>query len=290
MAAAEKTTCPRCAAASAADARFCAACGLRLAADEKVEGVAAPGAGRRRYTRLPPRHERPFGARSRPGEAEVTIERQVEQAWLPVEAVLVNVSRGGLGIVADEMLEVGARVRATLFAGDSIQAEGTVAYCASFDLFQGVPCYRCGVSFDRSQPRFVAALTGATSGVGYLISLGDVAAEQGDRLAARTWYQESLALCRELDDGARVPRLLESLALLAALDDAPADALRLAGAASALREQSGVAATPAQQARIDGALGAVQWRMDETKREGFWAEGREMNAARALAYALGEES
>src|SRR5262249_38248159 len=125
-----------------------------------------------------------------------------------------------------------------------------------------------------------------TSGVGYLISLGDVAAEQGDRDSARAWYLESLQISRELGETGRIPRILENLAVMAALDGDAERALRLAGAAATLRDEIGVPLTPAQHARIDGALGAVQWDVGQSARDEAWQTGRAMKLDEALDYAL----
>ncbi len=270
-------TCARCGAAMTADARFCSQC-----------GSPRESSTRRRHSRLPARVERHFGAGADVGEPQLEVEWRRGAAWASVETSLVNVSRGGLGLVCDEPLTVGSRIRATLTAGgETSTAEGQVVYCAPLQLFSGVPCYRCGIAFDDLQDGFVAALAGPTSGVGYLVSLGDVAAEQGDRDAARAWYVESLQISRELGETARIPRILESLAVIAALDGDAGRALRLAGAASTLRDEIGVGLTPAQHARIDGALGAVQWGLGEEARTAAWQAGRAMSLEEAVQYALG---
>jgi hypothetical protein len=271
--------CARCGATLAADARFCSQC-----------GAPRDGASRRRHRRLPPRVERPFGVAPDAGEPELEVEWRRGGSWQPVESSLVNVSRGGLGLVCDESIPVGSQLRARLTIGDQVSvAAGTVVYCAPLELFSGLPCFRCGVSFEDRQDAFVAALAGSASGVGYLISLGDVAAEQGDRESARAWYLEAIEISRELGETTRVPRLLENLAVIAALDGDAGRALRLAGAASAVRDQLGVPITPAQHARIDGALGAVQWGLGQSARDAAWAEGRAMELDAAIDFALAED-
>jgi tetratricopeptide (TPR) repeat protein len=271
--------CPRCGAGVAEDARFCSQCGAPL-----------DGGSRRRHRRLPARVERPFGVAPTAGEPELEVEWQRGATWQSVESSLVNVSRGGLGLVCDESIPVGSALRARLTSGDQTSlAEGTVVYCAPLELFSGVPCFRCGIAFEGLQDAFVAALAGPASGVGYLVSLGDVAAEQGDRDSARAWYLEALQISRELAETARVPRLLENLAMQSALDGDAERALRLAGAAAAIRDEIGIAITPAQHARIDGALGAVQWGLGQTARDAAWAVGRAMGLDEAISYALAED-
>ena len=276
--------CPSCGAELAVGARFCAQCGVRLAG---LTGAAE--ARRRRHARLPPRVERGFGAVAASGEPDATIEWLKGDDWVPIDSALVNVSRGGLGIVCDEELPVGARVRASLHVGGPArQAEGSVVYCAPFELFTGLPCYRCGIAFDRFEPRFLDALAGPTHGVGYLVGLGDVAVEQGDHASAWRWYEEGLILAREVGEQERIPRILESLAILAALGDDAERALRLAGAAAALREAAGIPTTPAQHARIDGALGAVRWGLSDRAYAPALAAGRAMSLEQAVRLALGE--
>src|SRR5439155_19864738 len=114
--------CPSCGAEVAAGARFCAQCGVRLA------GLSGAAEGRRRrYARLPPRVERGFGAVAASGEPDASIEYLKGDDWVPIDSALVNVSRGGLGIVWDEELPVGERVRASLQVGGPARpAEGRV--------------------------------------------------------------------------------------------------------------------------------------------------------------------
>ena len=313
-------SCPSCGAAVTADARFCSQCGTRLAAEAGAGAAGKPrgrrpgaagaakakpaarakpageaaGGRRRQHTRLPPRVDRQFGAPTEAEEADVAVEvlrdpspSAPRAGWSAIESVLVDVSSGGIGVVSDEALPVGTQVRALMtHQGRTTRATGRVAYCAPVELFSGLPCYRCGIAFDRAQPAFVAALAGPAGGVGYLVSLGDVAMGQGDLAAARRWFEEGLALCQELHEEARVPRVLESLAVLAALDGTPERALRLAGAAAALRERLGVPATPAQHARVDGAIGAVRWGLTESQGAAAWAAGQKMDMSQAIGYAL----
>lgn len=70
-------------------------------------------------------------------------------------------------------------------------------------------------------------------------ALGNVAAEGGDFIGARRRFAESLTLSRGLDDRKSIVELLESLAAVQAMDDRPAEAVRLYTAARALRTAIG---------------------------------------------------
>lgn len=78
------------------------------------------------------------------------------------------------------------------------------------------------------------------------------------------------------------------MAILAALGDEPERALRLAGAASALRDGLGAPATPAQHARVDGAVGAVRWGLSDDAYAAALASGRALTMEQAVQLALGE--
>src|SRR5690349_17426359 len=125
MAAREKsapaTACARCGVEMTADARFCSQC-----------GAPRDNSSRRRHRRLPPRVERPFGATAQAGEPELEIQWSSGKGdWQSVESSLINVSRGGLGVVSDEAIPLGSSLRATLTLGEEVTvAEGKVVYCA----------------------------------------------------------------------------------------------------------------------------------------------------------------
>src|SRR5207302_5827033 len=99
--------CTRCGAAMTEEARFCSQC-----------GNARETSTRRRHRRLPSRVERHFGVGAEAGEPELEVEWKRNARWRTVESSLVNVSRGGLGLVCDESVPTGSRIRASLTVGD----------------------------------------------------------------------------------------------------------------------------------------------------------------------------
>ncbi len=89
---------------------------------------------------------------------------------------------------------------------------------------------------------------------GALADLGRLAREQGDLERAQPFYTESLKLFEGLGHRRGIARLLEELACSAGSQGDARAALRLAGAAAALRETIGAVLTPADQATLDQSL------------------------------------
>ena len=119
-----------------------------------------------------------------------------------------------------------------------------------------------------------------------LNNLGNVMRAQGDKAQARHLYYESLQLNRELGDGWAIAYLIEDIGCLEALSGRPERALKLAGAASALREKIGAPLPPNDQAKLDKALEAARQSLGEAGQVAAWAEGRGMTLDQALDYAL----
>lgn len=161
----------------------------------------------------------------------------------------------------------------------------------------------------------------------HILHLGALMEEQGDYVAARVACEESLAIWRkvgeqrmvglalakvgsilaimgELDEADRALRealvildelgdpgvvsVLESSALLAAVQGRPARALRLAGAARELRRT--LDAPPAGEiADLDAKLQVARQVLDEPGADTAWQAGRLLSWAEAVAEALAEE-
>ncbi len=121
-----------------------------------------------------------------------------------------------------------------------------------------------------------------------LSSLGDVALTQGDLAAARAFLVESLAISRELNDRTGLAFLLEYFGVLAAKHARPERALRLAGAAAALRENIGAPLSPSEQSRLDHHLEVACPEWPAAKRQHFLDEGRRLPPEEAMALAEGD--
>lgn len=121
-----------------------------------------------------------------------------------------------------------------------------------------------------------------------LNNLGNVVRAQGDYIHARRLYVESLQINRELGDGWAIAYLLEDIGCLEALTREPVRALKLAGAASVLRQKIGAPLPVNDQVKLDKALQVARDSLSEPDQNAAWAEGREMALEQAMAFALAE--
>jgi tetratricopeptide (TPR) repeat protein len=120
-----------------------------------------------------------------------------------------------------------------------------------------------------------------------LAGLAFVARMQGHHEESSALFHESLLISSELDDQWTIPRAVGGLAGAAVLADDYERAARLFGAMAAMRELSGIAEAAGSfrelcahdEADTRVALGSDAFAT-------AWAEGRAMNPARAIAYAL----
>jgi non-specific serine/threonine protein kinase len=82
--------------------------------------------------------------------------------------------------------------------------------------------------------------------------------------------------------------VLEGLAGLAARENQPARAVRLVGAAEAIREGIGAPRSPGDQADLERWLAPVRHAGDEEARAAWRAEGRAMTLDQAIEYGLAD--
>ena len=171
------------------------------------------------------------------------------------------------------------------------RAEGRVVYCAPFELFTGVPCYRCGSPSTCVQPallrtrwradprRWLSGQPRRRRGRAGLPRLGLALVRGGPDPGPRVGEQE------------RIPRILESLAILAARRRRRRAGAGLAGAASALREAVGIPPPGPSTPCVDGALGAVRWSLSDAAYAQALAAGRALTDSleQAVQLALDEE-
>jgi tetratricopeptide (TPR) repeat protein len=116
-------------------------------------------------------------------------------------------------------------------------------------------------------------------------ALGKVALAGGDRATARACLARSLPVHQDLGNQWGIALALEGLAGVAAAE-APRRALRLAGAAAALRHAISRPLPPAERPLLDRWLAPARQALDAGAQATAWAEGRAMPLEQAIAYAL----
>jgi hypothetical protein len=126
---------------------------------------------------------------------------------------------------------------------------------------------------------------------------GLVAHAQGDTPLARALLTESLVLLREPASVPFLAATLDGLAGAAAASStggAPerwaSRSLRLAGAASAIREAHGPSPTRRERERLARWLAPARRALTEDAAAAAWAEGRAMTPGEAVAYGMSDES
>jgi predicted ATPase/predicted Ser/Thr protein kinase len=120
-----------------------------------------------------------------------------------------------------------------------------------------------------------------------LLALGGGRLDDGDAAGARRLYEQALAIYRPLSDPRAMARLLEAFACAAALERDTVRALRLAGAAAALRQTTGAQLVPTERAALDRTLEAVRLGPEAAAAATAWMTGWSMSVDEAIAYALG---
>jgi tetratricopeptide (TPR) repeat protein len=119
-----------------------------------------------------------------------------------------------------------------------------------------------------------------------LSALGHVARCQGDDAAACVLLEESLVLSRELGDRRGCAECHEELARVASVQGQPELAARIYGAAEALREALGTPLLRSAHAPYERAVTAVRAALEAGACAARWAEGRAMTLEQAISYAL----
>ncbi len=119
-----------------------------------------------------------------------------------------------------------------------------------------------------------------------LADLGHLSRDAGDRQRAQAWYRESIEIFRELGYRRGIARLLEDFACAAVADGKPERALRLAGAAAALREALGARLPPDEQPKLERVLAQARAAVAPAAAQQVWTEGATMPLERAIDYGL----
>ena len=128
---------------------------------------------------------------------------------------------------------------------------------------------------------------GNRQGVGWALSgLGDVTFEQGNYAAARSLYEESVRHLMELGDKRGVAECLGGLAAVMLWTSEEEKAVRLWGAANALRDSLGAPLSLEERARQDNQVGQARSALGEATFTAVWEEGSALRWEKAVSYAL----
>lgn len=112
---------------------------------------------------------------------------------------------------------------------------------------------------------------------------------QGKYQEAEQLYAESIQMFQNLGHKRGIARVLECVALNAAAQLRAEPALRLAGAAAALRQRIGAPLIPAEQSQLEKKLEPVRKILSNTEGLQAWSSGWEMSAEQAVNEALGKK-
>jgi adenylate cyclase len=119
-----------------------------------------------------------------------------------------------------------------------------------------------------------------------LSSLTNLLIHQGEYDGVDAMLEESLLINQNLGDRTAIAYCLEDFAGLAAGKGYPERALRLAGAAAALREDIGGPLPIGEQAALDHVLEPARSALDEERRTAAWQNGCTMTMDKAIVEAL----
>ena len=130
----------------------------------------------------------------------------------------------------------------------------------------------------------VALLSGFHRSVALSVR-AQIALAQGEPEQAAHDAREALAIAAETNGLLRVPDALEGLARATAVDGSHPSAVRLLGAADALRRATGIARFPMYEADYDAALESCRQAIGTRDFDVQWNEGASLSVDEAIAYA-----
>jgi predicted ATPase/DNA-binding XRE family transcriptional regulator len=116
--------------------------------------------------------------------------------------------------------------------------------------------------------------------------LGDAAVAVGDLTGASVAYHQGLVLARDVADRRRIFLLIRAVAALAALQDEPVRAIRLAAAADRARKELGARSAPQSAAVVERLLVRARGALTSEQITSAELIGSGMTLERALEYAL----
>src|SRR4030095_7996086 len=108
---------------------------------------------------------------------------------------------------------------------------------------------------------------------------------QGGHSAARELFKESLIISNKIGFKWGIAYSAEGFASIAGVDGAPARAMRLAGAAAALRQEIGVPLSAMARADFEDTLAPARKLLGEEVAESIWLEGQRLKIEQIVAEA-----
>jgi predicted ATPase len=173
--------------------------------------------------------------------------------------------------------------------GDRESEALTLGNLGNLELYQG--------QLDEARSRYQQSLEiyrgqSAKAGIPYPLSeLGDLARRQGDCASARTYLTEAITISRDLGIDMGVTSCVKRFGDIAVEEGRIDRALRLFGAAEALREGMGLLLQPFEHTEYEHTLEALRGQLDEEVFNALMEEGRAMTRDEAVEYVLeGEEN
>jgi predicted ATPase/class 3 adenylate cyclase len=116
--------------------------------------------------------------------------------------------------------------------------------------------------------------------------MGHIARHTGDLQQAKQIYRETVVGWNDLGQRAAVAHEVECFAFIAIAEEEPQRAVKLFGAAEALREKAQSPMTDHERLEYDQAVAQVLALLNPSDVNGLWADGRAMTIEQAIAYAL----
>jgi hypothetical protein len=116
--------------------------------------------------------------------------------------------------------------------------------------------------------------------------IGHVERHTGNLTKARLIYQETIKGWQELGNRSAIAHQLECFGFLAIADEEPQRAIKLFGAAEALREKIQSPMVDYERVEYDQSVAQLRTMLAETEFNDLWAEGRAMTMEQAIQLAL----
>jgi predicted ATPase/class 3 adenylate cyclase len=118
--------------------------------------------------------------------------------------------------------------------------------------------------------------------------LGHVERQTGNLTQAKLIYKETIKGWQDLGNRSAVAHELECFGFLAITDEEPQRAVKLFGAAEALRERIQSPMTDYERVEYNQSVTRLRAMLPEAELNALWAQGRSMTMEQAIAYALHE--